>query len=230
MCGRFTLHTPAAELAEFFSLFREPHVVPRYNIAPSQPVAAIRFDEQATPREWVHLRWGLIPSWAKDPKIGYRTINARAESIATKPAFRAAFKRRRCLIPADGFYEWKAGESKQKQPYFIALPDGGPFAFAGLWEHWTDPEGSEIESCTIVTTEANEQMAALHERMPVILHPEDYDRWLDPARDDRADLESLLRPYADKLAFRAVSPRVNSPKNDSADCLEAIGMQGELFG
>lgn len=229
MCGRFTLRTPPARLAEFFSLFREPDVPPRYNIAPSQPVAAIRFDENRTPREWVTLRWGLIPSWAKDAKIGYRLINARAETVAEKPAFRAAFKRRRCLIPADGFYEWKQLDAKKKQPYYITRPDGGPFAFAGLWEHWTPPDGSEVESCTIVTTEANEQMEELHDRMPVILDPDNYDRWLNPGVEDRDELVPLLRPDAGALRLTPVSTLVNSPRNESAQCIAPAGQQGELF-
>jgi len=134
MCGRFTLRTPPKEVAENFGLFREPQILPRYNIAPTQNVLAIRFDENATPREPVLLRWGLVPSWADDVKIGNRMINARADGVATKPSFRAAFKRRRCLIVADGFYEWKNLDAKQKQPYHITMQDGRPFAFAGLWE------------------------------------------------------------------------------------------------
>lgn len=229
MCGRFTLRTPPAELAEFFGLFREPDVRPRFNISPTQSVGAIRFDQDKTPREWVTLRWGLIPSWAKDAKIGNRLINARSESVAEKPAFRAAFKRRRCLIPADGFYEWKKLDAKTKQPYHITLPDGGPFAFAGLWEHWTAPDGGEVESCTIVTTEANEQMEELHDRMPVILSRENYDQWLNPGIQDREALEPLLRSCGDELRFTAVSTVVNSPRNESAECIAPATRQGRLY-
>jgi putative SOS response-associated peptidase YedK len=230
MCGRFTLRTPAAQLAEAFELFREPELTPRYNIAPSQMVAAIRFEEERTPRELVLLKWGLIPFWAKDPKIGNRLINARAETVATTPAFRAAFQRRRCLIPADGFYEWKRLDAKHKQPYYIARPDRGPFAFAGLWERWRPEGGDAIESCTIITTDANETMAPLHDRMPVILPPSAYDHWLDPGRDDASELQSLLRPCPpDDLTLTAVSTLVNSPRNESADCLRPADTQGELF-
>lgn len=220
MCGRYTLRTPPAELAEFFGLFREPDVRPRYNIAPTQSVLAIRFDENATPREPVLLRWGLIPSWADDAKIGSRMINARADTVATKPAFRAAFKRRRCLVAADGYYEWKQLDDG-KQPYLIGRTAGGPMAFAGLWESWTKGE-EPIESCTIITTDANEAIGAIHDRMPVILPPEEYDRWLDP-QSDAQELGGLLAPYPlDDLAARPVSRTVNNPRNDSAACIEPL--------
>lgn len=231
MCGRFTLRTSASQLAQFFELCREPELAPRYNIAPSQLVAAIRFEEDRTPREMVMLRWGLIPSWAKDRKIGNRMINARADTVATKPAFRAAFKRRRCLIPADGFYEWKKLDAQQKQPFYITRPDGGPFAFAGLWEHWQGEAGPAVESCTIITTEANEVMEELHDRMPVILDEADYDRWLAPGRGDREKLLSLLRPCPhDVLRFIPVDTLVNNPRNNVPACIEPAPTQGELFG
>lgn len=221
MCGRFTLRTPPGDLAEVFALFREPDwLQPRYNIAPTQQVLAIRFDEHATPREPVMLRWGLIPSWAKDAKIGNSLINARADTVAAKPSFRAAFKRRRCLIVADGFYEWKKLDDG-KQPYQIGLRNGKPFAFAGLWERWE--KGAEpIESCAIITTEANDLMSPLHDRMPVILRPDDYDAWLDPSGDAKA-LQGLLRPYPDDdLVAYPVSRAVNNPRNDRAECVEPV--------
>jgi putative SOS response-associated peptidase YedK len=218
MCGRYTLRTPPAKLAEFFGLFREPDVVPRYNIAPTQQVLGIRFDENATPREPVLLRWGLIPSWADDAKIGSRMINARADTVATKPAFRTAFRRRRCLVAADGYLEWRQ-QPDGKQPYLIGLRDGGPMAFAGLWESWTKG-GEPIESCTIITTDANDAVSAIHDRMPVILLPEDHDRWLGPHSDSKA-LTELLVPYPlDDLAARPVSRTVNDPRNDTPECVE----------
>ncbi|QDU39428.1 Putative SOS response-associated peptidase YedK [Maioricimonas rarisocia] len=229
MCGRFTLHAPPQLIREAFSLFRDPELAPRYNIAPSQPIAVVRFDENRTPREWDLLRWGLIPSWAKDSKIGYKMINARGETVASKPSFRAAFKRRRCLIPADGFYEWEKRDEGPKQPWYMTQPDGEPFAFAGLWESWSDPDGGVIESCTIITTEANDEMARLHDRMPVILPPDDYDVWLDPSIEEAKTLQPLLVPYEGELKFTPVSTEVNSPRHDSPDCIRPLPEQGQLF-
>lgn len=219
MCGRYTLRASPQQLREWFDLFREPEWEPRYNIAPSQQVLAIRFDEHATPREPVLLTWGLIPSWADDVKIGNRMINARADTVAAKPAFRAAFKRRRCLIPADGFYEWQKVDGG-KQPFHIRLRSGEPFAFAGLWERWN--KGPEpIESCTIITTEANETMQDLHDRMPVILPKDAYDHWLDP-QQDAVTLIGLLQPYASEpMTAVPVSKMVNNPRNDVPECLES---------
>ncbi len=220
MCGRFTLRATPAQLVEFFKLLREPDWSPRYNIAPTQPVAVIRQTTQG--RELSRMNWGLIPAWSRDPKLGGRLINARAETVASKPSFRDAFRRRRCLIPADGFYEWKDAGGKTKQPYYISLPDGRPFAFAGLWEHWERPEAA-IDSCTIITTVANDLLRPLHERMPVILHPNDYDRWLDPQQTDTSSLETLLTPYEDDaMKFQAVSTLVNSPRNDAPACVVAL--------
>ncbi len=219
MCGRYTLTTPMEAVRQLFDFPERPNLVMRVNIAPSQEVAAVRLGaEGAATRHLVWLRWGLIPSWAKEPGIGNRMINARAENLAAKPAFRAAFRRRRCLIPADGFYEWKT-ERGRKQPYRIALQSGAPFAFAGLWERWegTGVGGAgdgAIESCTIVTTEANDRLRTLHHRMPVILAPEAYDLWLDPATPG-AQAQALLRPAPSEwfTAYR-VSPKINSPAND----------------
>lgn len=167
------------------------------------------------------MRWGLVPSWSKDPKAGPPLINARSETIATKPSFRTAFKRKRCLIPADGFYEWqKQADAKTKVPHYIRMAKDRAFAFAGLWECWHGSDGSDLESCTIVTTEANELMRPLHDRMPVILPEEHFTQWLDPKNEEAADLESLLKPYppAEMTAF-PISTLVNSPRNESSDCI-----------
>jgi len=223
MCGRFSLQATLEEIAKQFNAEIEDSSLfnPRYNIAPSQTVAAVRLKPDTAQRELVRLRWGLIPSWAKDLKIAYSTINAKAETVAEKPAFRSAFRKRRCLIPASGFYEWQL-QGKQKQPMYIRLRDRHPFAFAGLWEHWEPKEGEPIESCTIVTTDANAFMVPIHNRMPVILASQDYDPWLDPAVPTDS-LRALLKPYeADEMEAYAVSKMVNSPRNDSPQCLEPI--------
>jgi putative SOS response-associated peptidase YedK len=208
-------------VAEHFGLLDVEPLQPRFNIAPTQAVAAVRrVPESSEPaRQLVLLRWGLVPSWAKDPKIGNSLINARAESVAAKPAFRTAFRRRRCLVVADGFYEWQRTGTK-KQPYFIRLADDRPFAFAGLWEFWEGPDHSALESCTLITTSANELMAPIHDRMPVILSPDDYDRWLDPAIQKPDQLQPLLRPYpsGEMLAY-PVSTHVNNPRNEDAECI-----------
>ncbi len=229
MCGRYSITTPVEALRQLFLFDELPNLAPRYNVAPTQEVPAVRLAraepdaEQSGKRELVMLRWGLLPFWAKDIKQGAKMINARAETVADKPAFRNAFKKRRCLIPADGFYEWR-GKKGDKQPYRIALADGGPFAFAGLWEAWTNPEDqSRIESCTIVVTEANARLRAIHDRMPVIIAPGDHAAWLDP-QSDRAALESLLKPYpAEALTAVPVSKHVNKVANDDPACLEPAG-------
>jgi putative SOS response-associated peptidase YedK len=220
MCGRFTLSANAQRLHDFFPLFEIPETVPRYNIAPTQMVLAVKQDQDAKPKA-AFLRWGLIPSWAKDKKIGASLINARADGVATKPSFRAAFKRRRCLILADGFYEWRKG-STPKQPFHIRRSDGQPFAFAGLWEHWSGEEPA-IESCTIITTDANDVVRPLHDRMPVILDSREYARWLDPASADPGVLQEMLRPYPpEQMTTVAVSPYVNNARNEGADCLVTV--------
>jgi putative SOS response-associated peptidase YedK len=218
MCGRFTLRTPARDLVEIFELLREPELSPRYNIAPTQRVAVVRQDGKS--RELSMMRWGLVPAWSKDPKAGPPLINARAETVATKPSFRTAFKRRRCLIPADGFYEWQKTDSKTKIPHYIRMAKDRPFAFAGLWECWHGSDESDLESCTIVTTEANELMCSLHDRMPVILPEENFAQWLDPKNENVPELEALLRPYAagEMTAF-PISTLVNSPRNESPECI-----------
>ncbi|HEV3023151.1 MAG TPA: SOS response-associated peptidase [Pirellulales bacterium] len=222
MCGRFTLRTPAGLVAEAFGMLPFSGLQPRYNIAPSQPVAVVRL-AQNDGRELAFLKWGLVPSWADDPAIGYKMINARGETVATKPSFRKAFKVRRCLVVADGFYEWqKTNGGGKKQPHYIRLKDDVPFAFAGLWEHWVR-EGQEIDSCTIITTDANELMAPIHDRMPVIMAPADYELWLDPAVQEVERLQPLLRPFAaGEMKAYPVSTMVNNPRTESENCVEAL--------
>ena len=222
MCGRFTLGATAATLAAQFDLANVPTWTPHYNIAPTQEVLVVLQPSPQANREARLHRWGLIPPWAKDPSIGNRMINARAETVATKPAFRRAFKERRCLLLADGLYEWQRQE-RRKQPFYIRLRDGRPFAFAGLWEHWEGSEGMAIQSCTILTTTSNEVVGRIHDRMPVILSPTDYDRWLDPSIQEPTVLQTLLRPYpADEMMAYPVSTRVNNPANDSPECVELL--------
>jgi putative SOS response-associated peptidase YedK len=218
MCGRYTLRTPVDTLVEEFGLTGPlPEVPVRYNVAPTQEVAAVLAEDDE--RHLEMLRWGLIPSWADDPAIGNKMINARSETAAEKPSFRGAFKKRRCLIVADGFYEWqKMGNGKQ--PYYIRMKDGSPFAFAGLWEVW-DKYGEEIRSCTILTTAANELVGEIHQRMPVILPPENYDVWLDADMREAEPLRDLLRPYRDDvMEAYPVSRKMNKPSNDEPGCIE----------
>ncbi len=213
MCGRFSLSAPSEEIGALFGLEALAARAPRYNIAPTQTVAAVR--QEGGARRLVELRWGLVPGWAKDDAIGARLINARAETLSEKPSFRGAFKARRCLIPADGFYEWqKTGKGRAKQPFHLRRPDGKPFAFAGLWERWT--RGAEpLESCAIITTEANGLLRPIHDRMPVILGPESFDTWLGEPAPDPAALAALLRPCPDDLLTAVpVSTAVNNPRFD----------------
>jgi putative SOS response-associated peptidase YedK len=219
MCGRFTLTINPANLQDAFTNIDFPaRFAPRFNIAPTQPVLAIPNDGQNKADFFV---WGLIPSWAKDPSIGHRLINARGETLAEKPSFRGSYKYKRCLILADGFYEWKKQPgSKNKVPYFIHMQDRQPFAFAGLWDEWVSPDGSQIRSCTIVTTEPNDFMAPIHNRMPVILPSDAYTQWLDTAPQTRENLQPLIKPFpADEMAAYPVSTLVNNPKNDRAECV-----------
>lgn len=221
MCGRYVLRASPKVVAAAFGLSELPLWEPRYNIAPTQSIPAVRVDADGG-RRLAHLRWGLVPGWAADPGIGNRMINARSETVETKPAFRAAFRGRRCLLPADGFYEWKK-EGARKQPFHIRRRDEAPFAFAGLWEYW-ERDGEIIESGTILTTEANGTMRPLHERMPVILDPADYAAWLDPANRDVQGLKALLRPCGDDvLTASAVGALVNNPRHDDPRCLEPVG-------
>jgi putative SOS response-associated peptidase YedK len=225
MCGRFSLRARAAAmLAEYFDIIDAPLLEARYNIAPSQPVPVVRLTSGPPDpkRELVLMRWGLIPSWAKDAKIGNRMINARAETLVEKPVFRGALQRRRCLIAADGFYEWQ-GTSKSKQPYFIRFRDDRPFAFAGLWDNWEGSNHSVVESCTIITTEANELVRPIHDRMPVILPPETYKKWLDPGFQRIDELTSLLVPFvSDEMEAYCVSTIVGSPAHNDPRCVEPM--------
>ena len=222
MCGRFSLGADAITLATQFDLFESPAWTPRYNIAPTQEVLVVVVDLTTARRQARRYRWGLIPSWAKDPAIGTQLINAQAETAATKPAFRAAFRKRRCLILADGFYEWKK-EARHKQPYCIRLRDGRPLAFAGLWEHWEGPEDTPIDSCTILTATPNMLLRPLHHRMAVILPASAYDRWLDPDVHEVERLQPLLHPYpAEEMTAYPVSTRVNNPAIDSPTLLEPV--------
>ena len=217
MCGRYTLRAKLNLLLDQFAaeMAEERDFPARYNIAPTQDVLAIRH-----PREAVLLKWGLIPSWAKDAKIAYSTINARADTVATKPAFRSAYKKRRCLVIADGYYEWRK-EGKAKLPYYYEIDGGKPFAFAGLWEWWREPgkECDGIETCSLITTEANTLASEIHDRMPVILDAADYNRWLDPGVADPAD---LLRQFPSvRMSVRPVSMFVNNARNSGPECVAA---------
>jgi putative SOS response-associated peptidase YedK len=219
MCGRFALTVDPAGLQNAFPEFAFPaQYAARFNIAPSQPILAL--PNEGTNKVEFFI-WGLIPSWAKDPSIGSRMINARAETLAEKPAFRSAYKYHRCLIFANGFYEWQAQPGvKSKVPHFIQLKSGNPFAFAGLWEHWQSPDGSAIRTATIITTEPNELMAKLHNRMPVILPADVYTQWLDSAPQQPARLQQLLAPFpAGEMEAYPVSTLVNSPANDLSECI-----------
>ena len=215
MCGRYLLTTPVDALSQLFRFMERPNLGPRYNIAPTQDVPIVRLTRDGERRELILVRWGLVPYWADDPKIGNRLINARAETIERAPAFREAYRRRRCLVPADGFFEWRK-QGKTRQPLLVRRQDRAPFAFAGLWERWRQPDGQILRSCTIVTCPPNALVAPVHDRMPVILDEGDHDRWLDP----EAGGAELLRPCpAEWLEAVEVSPRVNSPANDDPDCL-----------
>lgn len=216
MCGRYTLSTPAGRLAEEFQLDSAVEIPPSYNVAPTQQVAAVIEDEGG--RRLEMLRWGLVPSWADDPDIGARMINARSETAPEKPSFRRAFRGRRCLIAADGFYEWKR-EDGGKQPYYFRMQDGRPFAFAGLWESW-DKGGGELRTCAILTTRPNSVAEEIHDRMPVILPHDAYNAWLDPDAD-REELGELMIPYpGNDLETYPVSRFVNSPRNNDERCIE----------
>src|SRR3569623_1132848 len=225
MCGRFTRskdyfshHADQRAFLDQLGLDFSAPIAPSYNVAPTQQIAAVRAGENDK-HEPVTLRWGLVPGWADDLSIGSRMINARADTVATKPAYRNAFKKRRCLIVADGFYEWQK-TGKAKHPFLVRLKGGKPFCFAGLWERWNKGE-APVETCTIITTDANKLMEPIHDRMPVILPPDAYNLWLDVAVQEPERLMPLLRPYADaELEALPVSTLVNSPKNNSPECVE----------
>lgn len=237
MCGRFTLRTDPKSVAEHFELAELPLLEPRYNIAPGQPVDVVRAvpagasnaeGRSEARREWSRLQWGLVPQWAKTPsEAGW--INARAETAATRPAFRAAFRYRRCLVPADGFYEWKRLD-RRKQPYFIHFRDDRLFAFAGLWESRESEDGSVLESCAVLTTGPNALMSQIHDRMPAILPPELYADWLNLDLQDPAALQGLLRPYPDEeMEAFPVGNYVNAPVHEGPRCLERGEFPGSLF-
>ncbi len=221
MCGRYTRTDRFAQLAHDMTLTTPAHWAPRFNIAPSQNVACIRANPESHRLECCDLQWGLVPSWAKDPSIGHKLINARGETVADKPSFRKAFRRQRCLVLADGFFEWTR-EGKTKQPYYIHLQDHRPFAFAGLWERWQHKE-QVIESCSLLTIQANTFMARLHHRMPVILPEAAYQGWLDSAVHEPDTLRRWVVPYAEHdMEAYPVSTLVNNPRHDHPDCLKAI--------
>ncbi len=236
MCGRYTLTATPSAVARHFELASPPELSPRYNIAPSQPVPVVRLSREGERRLEPRI-WGLVPHFAKDPAIGSRLINARCESVATRPAFRDAFRRRRCLVPADGFYEWQPLPGRtRRRPHHLHLPERALFAFAGLFERWRggEEDGEPLDTCTLLTTEAGERVRALHDRMPVILDPSAYAAWLDPGCGDPETLLALLasqRPA--ELRFHPVGLRVNDPRNDDPGCLEdepeAPSAQRELF-
>jgi putative SOS response-associated peptidase YedK len=220
MCGRYRLARKKEILAEIFEVANDVEWAPRYNVAPGQDVPVIRQHATQPTRSCSLMRWGLVPFWSKDPKAGFKMINARAETIVEKPAFREPLQSRRCLIPADGFYEW-AREGKAKSPYCFTLMDDSVFAFAGIWDRWKNPLGETIQTCSIITTSANPLVSGIHDRMPVILEPENYDVWLDPGFNKIEFLLDFLRPYrAESMRTWRVSSRVNSVKNDDPACVE----------
>ena len=221
MCGRFTLTATPDELQRAFPWLILPEaddaLPPRYNIAPSQPIPVVPNNGE---NKLDYFVWGLIPFWAKDPKIGNRLINARGETLAEKPSFKAAYKYRRCLVLADGFYEW---ETETRRPHYARMKSGNPFAFAAIWERWQSSDGSEVLSSAIITTEPNEVIAPIHNRMPVILLPEDYDRWLTPGEVPAGELDPLLKPYpSEEMEIYPVSTVVNNPRNDHAACIRPL--------
>lgn len=219
MCGRYRLTRKKEILAEHFGIEPDDNWQPRYNVAPTQDIAVIRQHRDEPKRIASVMRWGLIPFWSKDPNAGFKMINARAEDVAEKPAFREALRKRRCLIPADGFYEWQKSGGK-KRPFCFTMADDSLFAFAGIWERWKNPEGQWIETCSIITTTPNQLTEDVHDRMPVILHPEDYDLWLDPGFHNVKELQSMLRPYeADQMKRYEVSNRVNAVQNDDPEVI-----------
>jgi putative SOS response-associated peptidase YedK len=222
MCGRFVLMTPGKSLASHFRLTEEPALVPRYNIAPTQTVPIIKHSPHTLRRALNLCRWGLVPFWAKDSSIGVKLINARSESVAEKPAFKAAFRNRRCLVPADGFYEWKR-LGRVRQPYFFRMSDRRLFAFAGLWDRWEGPDNQTMDSFTVLTVDANELVAPVHDRMPLILAEQDYDLWLDTAIKKPELLEPLLREYpANLMIGYPVSGRVNKSDCEGHDLIEPL--------
>jgi putative SOS response-associated peptidase YedK len=235
MCGRFSLYEPVEDLVERFAVDEvvTDEVVPRWNVAPSQGVLAVASSSDGSTRRLGTFRWGLVPSWAKDPSIGNRMVNARAETVAVSGAFRSAFQRRRCLLPASGFYEWQRREvagarRPARRPFYLHAADGSPLALAGLWEVWHDAEGGALRTCTVITTRPNATLAPIHDRMPVIVPPSGWDRWLEPEPLRPDEREELLVPAPDDLLVAdPVGDRVNSPRNDGPDLVTPVSDDGD---
>ncbi len=240
MCGRYGRRADKQRITEWMEthnadVFDDSYLAPSYNVAPQSLQPVVRLDSGTGQREVAIMRWGLVPSWAKDANVGFSTINAKAETITTSPAFREAMKRRRCLVPADWFYEWQKVDAKTKQPFAIGMQNDSLFAFAGLWETWKDKQtGESIETFTVITTDPNELMQPLHNRMPVILRPDDYSRWLNPGEPSRLPVD-LLRPYdANQMKAWKVSSKVGNVRNNTPDCVDSLvespePSQGSLF-
>jgi putative SOS response-associated peptidase YedK len=241
MCGRYGRRADKQRIAEWMethddNVFDESYFAPSFNIAPQSVQPIVRMGRDTAERELTAMRWGLVPFWAKESKVGFSTINARAEAIASSPAFSEAWKSRRCLVPAEFFYEWKKIDGKTKQPHAISLQDGSLFAFAGLWDRWKDREtGQELETYTIITTDPNQLMEQIHDRMPVILAPKDYERWLAPADPARLPVD-LFKPYpAEEMKAWRVGKAVGNTRNDDPSLIEPVedeepGPQLALFG
>jgi len=225
MCGRYVITSPPAAVRALFGYPEQPNFPPRYNVAPTQPIPLVRLTDGK--RSFALMRWGLLPGWVKDPKTFSLLVNARGESVLEKPAFRNAMRRRRCLVPADGFYEWGAGVPKR--PYLVRPKSGGPIAFAGLWETWIGPNGEEVDTAAIVTTRANRTLAAIHDRMPVIVAPEAFDLWLDCAKVDAMTAAALIAPAPESLLeCYEISPAVNRVANDSAELIAPAAAGGAV--
>ena len=220
MCGRYLLISPVEAMRRYFDVGGLMNLPPRYNIAPTQDAPVVRLDQEGR-RELIQMRWGLVPPWAKDLSMGARCINARSESVAEKPAFRDAFRRRRCLVPTDGFFEWQK-QGKSRQPWWIGPTGGGSMALAGLWERWRAPDGSVVRTYAVITTEANDLVAPLHDRMPVAVAPEEFAPWLDPETPPER-LQEMLRPFpSERMSAHPVSRRLNDARNDDPDCIAPI--------
>ena len=230
MCGRYVITSPPAAIRALFGYGEQPNFPPRYNVAPTQPVPVVRLAEGK--RSFALMRWGLMPAWVKDPKAVSLLINARGESVLDKPAFRNAMRRRRCLFPADGFYEWTAGRPNEpRRPYFVRAKSGGPMAFAGLWETWCGPNGEEVDTAAIVTTRANRLLAPIHDRMPVIVPPQAFELWLDCAKVEATTAAALFAPASEALLESyEVSPAVNRVANDSAALIAPLGAAAHQDG
>jgi putative SOS response-associated peptidase YedK len=228
MCGRYAITSAPEAIRRLFGYDEQPNFPPRYNVAPTQPVPIVRMMEGK--RRFALVRWGFIPSWVKDPRTFSLLINARGESLGDKPAFRAAMRYRRCLFPADGFYDWRR-EGERVRPYYVRLKGGGPMAFAGLWENWMGPHGEEMETAAIVTTRANRLLAPIHPRMPVIVPPDAFDLWLDSGKVDATTAAALIAPAPeDMLEMHEVSPAVNSAASDTPDLIAPVTAEAAARG